>query len=155
MGHPTAAQLAQHVSDLCKAFDVKLIVGGQVIDRRTRQLRPLRPDEGAAGLLAGSNQKLIRIYPVIDESTYAVALHELGHCCDPVGMLATEGSQTLRRTNQMGTIRDVKLRLESERAAWVWARHYALIWTPLMQTVEDFSLRSYIAMAQRYLGRVP
>lgn len=145
----TTSKLAQHVTELCAAFGVHLLV------------RPeMRPDEAAAGTLRADNdlpvaqRRCIRIVPVIDESTYAVALHELGHCLSPMGSVnTTEGSRTMRETNRVSTLRDVRLQLEEEHAAWAWAQSYALEWTPLMQYVQDIALASYIEVARR-LGAI-
>lgn len=86
---------------------------------------------------------MIKIAPVTGETTYAVALHELGHCLSPMGMLRSEMSKDMRSMNRLTTKRDVALQLEEERAAWDWAEHYALEWTPAMQAVKKMCLGAY------------
>lgn len=86
----------------------------------------------------------IRIAPVIDESTYAVALHELGHCLAPLGRVHhIAGSRAFVRTGLPATLRDARLLFDAERSAWDWARHYALEWTPLMEHIELLGMQSY------------
>lgn len=141
--HPNVdrfARLARHIEELCRAFGVVLnVVPG------------LPPDAGGAGYMVGDTSRLaIQVAPVIDDSTYAVALHELGHCLSPLGMINhIHGSSTMRRTHRCSTLRDVRLQLDEECAAWDWARHYALEWTDLMTMVERYALMSYRREARR------
>lgn len=142
-----AARYAQHVTALARAFGVALIVQ-----------HDMDPAAATAGFLRSSRglpfdlkQRVVVIAPVRDESTYAVALHELGHCIHPLGQCTqTEGSREMRLTNQYSTERDVRLQLLEERSAWEWAHHYALEWTPVMQAVEDLGMQSYLRMARRF-----
>lgn len=138
---------AQHIAQLGAAFGVFV------------QVKSMAPDgAGAGSALVGimtpdgptdvQRVKAIVIAPVIDETTYAVALHELGHCLHPLGMLDAEGSKTWRMTHEPSSLRDIKLQLVSERAAWEWAHHYALEWTDAMAFVERFSIGSYEARAR-------
>lgn len=133
-------RLARHVGELAAAFGVQLVV-----------CVGMPPEQAGAGLLR--DKPFIKIAPVIDESTYAVGLHELGHCLSPTGMLHAEMSNTMRTTQQFSSVRDVMLKLEEERAAWRWAQHYALEWTPLMTYVKVLSLDSYERTARRLVGR--
>lgn len=141
--HPNVerfARFARHIEDLCRAFDVRMTV-----------VPGLPPDEGGAGHRRHDHsQKCIRIAPVIDDTTYAVALHEIGHCVSPLGMMTeSEGSATMRLTHNCATLRDVRLQLEEEYAAWGWAHYYALEWNDLMTTVETYAVNTYIADARR------
>jgi hypothetical protein len=112
------------------------------------------PASAGAGFVEGRpDKKVIQIAAVIDDSTYAVALHELGHCLHPLGMLHDQGSISLRVRNVQTTKRDVRLKLMEERAAWEWARHYAIEWTETMTFVERISLESYVTHASRVLGK--
>ena len=61
---------------------------------------------------ANSMFGIIVIAPVTDEVSYAIALHELGHCIDPDG-----GHED---------------KLTRERAAWRWAEENAIVWTQAM-----------------------
>jgi hypothetical protein len=142
------ARYAQHVTELAAAFSVKL-----------RLLPPGVPPDAAAagfdrrdrGLPAHARRRLVVIPAVIDETTYAAALHELGHCCSPYGHLNEfAGSREMTTTNRMSTLRDVRLKLEGERAAWVWAKHYSLEWTPVMDALANDCMDTYLTMARRY-----
>ena len=130
---PTPVDMARHIRDLGGAFNVRLNV------------KPgMDPARAAAGYMEQTGQRVIMIAPVIDETTYAAALHELGHCLSPLGMVnLTEGSQSMRETRQLATIRDCRLQLEEEHAAWEWAEHYGLCWTPVMAHLRDYCLREY------------
>jgi broad specificity phosphatase PhoE len=57
---------------------------------------------------------------IASEITYAVAMHELGH---------------IKSRDRSGD------QIERERAAWDWARHNALTWTPRMEGYAAASLR--------------
>jgi hypothetical protein len=135
-----AARYAQHVRDLARAFGIHI-----------REDVNMAPHQAGAGHLRGdTSRRGIVIVPVIDESTYAVALHELGHCLSAFGMVNLhEGSKTMRATNQLSSRRDVLLQLEEERAAWEWAHHYALEWTDIMSYVERYAIGTYEAMVRR------
>lgn len=136
------ARYAQHICELCSAFCVRML------------LKDMAPDLAAAGHLhSDPNDKCIVIARVIDDTTYAVALHELGHCVHPLGMLYLECSKTMRTKQQLATSRDVRLQLLSEQSAWEWAHHYALEWTEAMTFVERSSMKSYTDNARRLLGR--
>ena len=140
-----AMRYAKHVIDLGHAFHVII---QWIID----------PDAAAAGtalddrhLPHAQRRAIVNIPPVVDETTYAVALHELGHCIAPCGTLtSTEASHRMIKQRQPTTLRDVKLRLDEEWAAWEWARAYALEWTPAMVAIERSSISSYRANAKRY-----
>ena len=142
-----AARYAAHITALAAAFKVHLNI-------RTN----MRPDEAGAGInLADRNlprdqqRLMIMICPVRDETTYAVALHELGHCLHALGSINNqEGSPTMRLTRQIATMRDARLLIDAEAAAWEWAHHYALEWTDAMTAIEVFSRNSYLVTARRY-----
>ncbi len=145
------ARFARHVLEVAAAFHVRVVVD------------PTLPPHGAragetgqrtSGVYQATVQKVIVISPVIDETTYAVALHELGHCIDPVASCRyDQGSAQLRQSDRLSTRRDVLLQLEEERAAWRWAKHAALEWTPPMQQVAVWSLGAYKRRAQMLVGR--
>lgn len=139
-----ARKLARHLSQLARAFGIRVVVR-----------RKMPPHEAGAGYMRvngqNTSQRCIIIAPVIDEATYAVALHELGHCCSAFGMLHEHGSRRWRTTNQLSCMRDVRLKMEEERAAWEWARHYALEWTDLMTFVERIGVESYERKLRRKL----
>jgi hypothetical protein len=144
-------QLAKHVTDLAAAFNVQLQVS-----------RNLHPSDAGAGCLnpgAPVEQRrfFVRIAPVVCDATYAIALHELGHCLSPFGIVTLDhASPTYRATKQPTTLRDVQLQLEEEHAAWDWAHHYALgqEWTAGMASVEKHALETYYRSARAYGVRV-
>jgi hypothetical protein len=111
------AELAQHVRGLGAAFAVRIIEDSQ-----------LKPEDAGASAV----HRTIVCAPVTDETTYAVALHELGHVVAPLGAIPGNESRGSR-----GLTRD------EEHAAWEWARHYALVWTAAMESVARFSEASY------------
>lgn len=133
------AKYARHIQELAAAFRVLV------------QVQDMDPgDAGAGHLRDNPAQKCIRIAPVTDETTYAVALHELGHCLHPLGQIKTvEGSQTMRMTHRIATLRDVRLQLTEEEAAWEWAHHYALEWTEVMTRVERMAIETYRREARK------
>ena len=137
-----ADRYASHVKELCRLFKVVLVP----IDPR----QPHQAAGGTVGLLGGLI-KAIFVAPVIDETTYAVALHELGHVLSPLGhVISIEGSKHYLTTGQYHDLRDVRLLLMSEEAAWEWAHHYALEWTSVMTAVEQYSVRHYQHLARRF-----
>lgn len=136
----TPMEYAQHITQLAAAFKVELLV-----DRR------MAPERAGAGFRHADRGKphdqrrmLIMIAPINDDTSYAVALHELGHCLAPLGMVCqSQGSRTMRVTNRLSSIRDCRLKLMEEEAAWEWARHFAREWTVGMDMVERQSLDAY------------
>jgi hypothetical protein len=139
---------ARHITELAGAFRVKVSL-----------LPPgAPPHEAAAGFVradrdkpAHERRRCIVIPPVTDETTYAAALHELGHCLSPTGHLNEfAGSRDMVTTNRMSTLRDVRLKLEGERSAWTWAKHYALEWTPVMDALANDCMDSYLKLARRF-----
>jgi hypothetical protein len=146
------ARYAQHITQLARAFNVKLVVEPQ-----------LRPDQAGAGFMMTKdgvllkNKPFIRVLPVTDETSYAAPLHEMGHMLHPTGHLTDQASKTFRDSVQTAGIhhavfadfRDVRLLLESERSAWEWAKQYALEWTPTMDAVRVMCMKSYIHIAKR------
>lgn len=115
----TATELQAHARALAAAFDIRLI-----------EAPALKPEEA----LALSRWRVALCHPVIDDTTYAVALHEMGHLASPTGVL-----RTVATGDQSRLMRD------EEDAAWAWARHYALVWTPAMQAVAAWAEGTYAA----------
>jgi hypothetical protein len=107
----------QHTRELARAFNVRLIESDQ-----------LRPEE-AVGL---SWIRVVLCAPVLERMTYAVALHEIGHLAAPCGVLRTQTPGN--RTN---------LTRDEEDAAWAWARHHALEWTPEMEALAQWAEGTY------------
>lgn len=126
---PTAQELAQHARQLANAFHVQLI-----------EAEELTPEGGMARQLqlkgVGVVGHQVAIKPITDETSYAVALHEIGHCAAPCGFIP-------------GANENIFLSLQQEQAAWEWARHYALDWTVGMEQVANYGLGTYEKDAQR------
>jgi len=141
----TSNTLAQHIRDLAAAFKIHL-----------QEVPEMPPDLGISGQLVSQRpfherDSAIIIAPVTDETTYAVALHEIGHCLHPLGRVHhIQGSTRFRRTGQYSTLEDVRLLLLAERSAWEWARQHALEWTPVMDYVEQLSTDSYVKLGRRF-----
>jgi hypothetical protein len=95
----------------------------------------------------------VMIAPVIDESTYAVALHEIGHCLAPLGRVShTESTLQMRSTGVPATLRDIRLKVISEEAAWEWAHAHAIEWTVVMDQVESYSIGTYRRYERKFTG---
>lgn len=80
---------------------------------------------GGKGGVAFSREKRIRIRPVKSAITYAIALHELGHCA-------------------VGKISPKVGRLSEEGAAWKWAMDNSREWTETMDRKARKSVTSYV-----------
>lgn len=136
---PSPAALAAHVRDLAAAFGVRLLVDPT-----------LAPDAAGAGMNRLTGEDFVLIPAVTEETSYAVALHELGHRVAPTGNLHAERSPAMRLTGQPACTRDMRLQLDTETAAWDWAKHHALAWTPLMARVRAMTFRTYLQKARAY-----
>lgn len=134
-------RLWQHIIDLATAFNVELMAAPTAEASAAGYVTADKP------LPLAQRRRLICIVPVTDETSYAIALHELGHALSPMGMILDKGS------NELDSASDIRLRLAEEEAAWEWAQHYALDWTCAMEQVKAIGLKSYQDMATRYLGR--
>jgi hypothetical protein len=110
MGVPV---LRRHVFDLARAFDVRVI-----------EVPGLPPDRAGAN----PEKRAIVIGTIVDETTYAVALHELGHVLSPTGAVFDPAQD---------------LELLREESAWAWARHHALDWSPAMDHVAQWAFGTY------------
>lgn len=140
---PRAAKFARHVTDLARAFDVRLFVETKMKPHDAGAGRGYHP-LFTTGMFERPSVGVVKVYPVIDDTTYSVALHELGHCLSPFGQLRTaHGSLPYRKSGLMTTKRDALLLWQEELAAWEWAQHFALEWTDLMTMVMEDALGSY------------
>ncbi len=115
----TPEQRRTHCHDLAKAFDVRLIEDSKL------------PPEHARADVAN---RTVFSAPIADETIYAVVLHEMGHVLAPAGALRTESTRL-----------SSGLMLHEEQAAWEWAQHYAIEWTPAMDAVKAWALSTYQA----------
>lgn len=118
----TPAALAQHAHALARAFDVRLLEAPNIATT----------PEHAMALVA---VRTVVVAPIADDTTYAVALHELGHLIAPCGSLPRRAAQSV-----------ANLTRDEEAAAWEWAEHHALDWTPAMEHVKTLALASYAVL---------
>src|SRR5262245_4961200 len=84
-------------------------------------------DAAPEDAFAAITRRVVVVAPVTEETGYAVALHEIGHLVSPLGALGGNHG----------------LNLAAEHAAWEWAQHHALDWSPAMQQVMEWSLSTY------------
>lgn len=169
---PDALDLARHVGELADRFNIKLDVrdmdprlagAGYVVvqcvgcGQRNALKRPGIVRCGRCKTPLGRHNiiHLVMIAPVTCEATYAVALHEIGHCLHPAGRAReSQGSRTTRLTGDIATLDDMRFQLLEERSAWEWARANTLVWSDVMQRVQDAALESYERYARK-LGLTP
>lgn len=129
---PTLEELKRHVVDLCAAFNVKLVLVADLAQRPERAVsHQLIAKKGGETLAM-----LVECAPIVDETTYAVALHEIGHCVAPNGHF-------------IGITEDYQMRLIAEEAAWEWAKWASLDWTPTMEQNMLMSVGTYRKRAQQ------
>jgi hypothetical protein len=114
--------LAPHARALAVAFEIRLIEDSG-----------LKTEQGGAA----AEQRVVIVAPIVDEATYAVALHEMGHLVAPLGFLKSARAACQSRERLMA------VKLAEEEAAWEWAEHYALEWTLTMQAVRDYGYGTY------------
>ena len=79
------------------------------------------------------SERRILIPDVVDDPSYCVALHELGHVLEP----------TQRRINVVEAWIGTPNIHHNEISAWRWAQEHALWWTPEMDAVMQYSLSTY------------
>ena len=115
---PTVAEMARHVAELIKKHEI------------TASVTPRRPTEAWAINEQGITE--ISIPPVRSATSYATALHEIGHILGR--------HQASRRV------------MVREQRAWRWAQENALVWTSAMEKDRVESLAYY---ASRKLPRLP
>jgi hypothetical protein len=145
--HRRARLYTDHIIELCTMFGVKIA---------PLEANNLHMERSAAGVLRDApvfddRTRVVFIAEPTDEPTYAAALHELGHVLAPLGMVAArEGSRHYRLTRRPYDLRDVRLELEAERAAWEWAHAHAIEWTEVMTFVEATAMATYLKAARRY-----
>lgn len=108
----TTQSLREHAIAIAKAIGVRLI-----------ETDVIKPDEAFAVV----GPRLVVCHPIIEETTYAVVLHEVGHLAAPGA--AFGGS--------------AEIVLAAERAAWTWARAHALEWTPTMDALATWCESTY------------
>lgn len=123
VSHPH--QYADHARAVAKAFSVALVEQAMAPEKA-----------GAAKQARLGFVGVVFCAPVTDETTYAVAMHEIGHVLSPLGSMAHERASATPTSVW-------RLKLDEEQAAWEWAHHYALDWTPAMEAVKAWALSTY------------
>jgi hypothetical protein len=139
----TGIEYAKHARALAKAFHVRLVEdSGMALEKSHVYTLSRLPDRVKAtmGPDAGKWVGIVFTSPVEDATTYAVALHEIGHAVDPLGNLNPE----YREAKSQAEFR--RLKILAEESAWKWAQHYAAEWTPDMDAAMAFGLASYESM---------
>jgi hypothetical protein len=87
---------------------------------------------------------MVQIFPVTDDTSYAVALHEMGHIVAKDGH---GGWRATKHTTVGETIAMLEVaaydRLTEECAAWAWAEAQAVEWTAGMAQTRRYSEGTY------------
>jgi hypothetical protein len=137
---PTLRQLVEHLAALALQHNITLdVIAGMKPERALAR----------AGINPFTRQTVgrrIQIAPVTEESTYVVALHEMGHLVAPNGMSGTS-------VGMARSVRDIQSILRAEQAAWDWAKENAIEWSVAMEQNKQMSLGAYEDWALR-LGRM-
>ena len=138
MGNPTAKELEEHITELCRKHRVYLKVDPD-----------MKPDNAVAGRWH-NGVRWIRVPPILGEEGYIIAMHELGHHVSPHGSLHVRMSDSMRLFKQPSCARDVRLGLEQEIAAWNWARRNAKVWTPTSARIRSIGFGTYKMWAKQF-----
>lgn len=78
--------------------------------------------------------RMVMCYPVMDETTYMIAMHELGHLIAPGGTGPDDFSSQMKFVDG---------KMQREDIAWGWARTHALVWTDVMERWADWARETY------------
>jgi hypothetical protein len=142
----TVVQYVEHAYALAHAFHVQLVLA-----------RDVDPGKAGADVRAKSKKQPVEVKTVYaktitDDTSYIVVLHEMGHCCAPLGALQHQLNLTAPGANSTwdDAFRYLDVQIESEEAAWTWARHYALEWTVGMEQVEQQAMGTYLNARERF-----
>lgn len=117
----SVAELAQHAREIARAFKIKLQEHNGPME-----IGFALPEQ------KGIPEPIVACAVIVDEARYAVAMHEIGHIVDPMGVLEKNPLK-----------RKISVLLLEEEAAWKWAEHYSLDWTPTMEHVRLQAFASY------------
>lgn len=142
----TSVQYTEHAYALAAAFHVRLVL-----------LRGVSPSTAAADVREKTKKNSVEIKTVYaklitDDTSYIVVLHEMGHCLAPLGALTRllNLTEPHKCSTWQELFRYVDTQIESEEAAWEWARHYALEWTVGMEQVKLQSMDTYFGTRDRF-----
>lgn len=120
----TPGELRRHALDLAVAFDIHLLNHGGAVQ------------EG----FAMPDARIVAIAEITEETSYIIALHEMGHIAGPGGFIRTHANTE-----------SFTAKLHEEQCAWAWAEHYSLIWTVAMEQVKAFGLKSYTDAVEKQI----
>jgi hypothetical protein len=107
-----------HIQQLARDYDVTLLID-PYLDPKRASSEPV--------------DRRVLLPPITDATTYAIALHEIGH-------VASGHTMPSAFIYLIGGGRAV---MSVEMEAWRWARQHALEWTPEMTAIEQWGLDSY------------
>lgn len=108
---------------------------------------PLMHPLSSSAIIPPQGERIIECFPVICEQTFAIAMHELGHCVSSKG--TNNAFRTSLSTEQFLQMREegdpalYAVLIEEEEAAWQWAKENSPFWTPAMDEVVEFGMGSY------------
>lgn len=80
--------------------------------------------------------RIVTHAPIVDDTSYIVSLHEMGHIVHPNGLVR---DAIVPKT----ATEKITLQIVEEEAAWDWAEANALEWTAGMAAVKTFALKTY------------
>ncbi len=139
--------LKRHAEQVAQGFQIVLV-----------EDRLLKREQGRSMVLASTPylqmleeffevpmpHKVVHVFPIDDETSYAVAMHEIGH------QVAPNGFCLLKRPKEGCHPRVVfeylAAKLVCEEAAWEWAQYYieqVFMWTAAMEMVKQYGLNTY------------
>lgn len=127
----TGADYRAHVLALARAFGVRVVEDSGIGVEDSALV------EATFGLGGPVLATFVRVPPITNAFTYAVALHELGHQLAACGRLDHEKA----RASSQGQRH--RLQRTEEDAAWAWAAHQALEWNAEMDAARRIGLESY------------
>lgn len=125
-------RLAQHARDLAERFGVELLEEDRPYElSHCECLQHIKKDAKGRMIGVAKEHFRIRVHFIVRHLGYYIALHELGHVLHPNGMIKPS-----ERTahDAMDLIRTKALSIHQEECATEWARQYALVWTPEMES---------------------
>jgi hypothetical protein len=95
------------------------------------------PDHKPEEAVAFPSIRTVLCYPVVEEVSYAIAMHEMGH------VIAIGG--TGRVKEGMTEMQMVMAMMDQEDSAWGWAITHALYWTEAMEHWKNWARETYRA----------
>lgn len=137
--------LVLHVEQLSKAFDIGMVFDDELNRETAAAIRFEGRTISELDRWMGICEKMVHTRPIVDETTYVVALHEIGHHVAPNGYC-------LRVKPRIGCHpREVfewaAAKLVAEEAAWEWARYYVeqvFYWTAAMEQTKQYAFETYL-----------